>query len=85
MQAITYLQSATRLKGSEEITEDDISEIAGVSELQWNPSIVDTLGPSEVSCIERYPHFRGEVIKKGYFGHSKVSLIRRCPYFKGVF
>ena len=29
-QAITYLQSSARLKGTEEITEEDIYEIAGV-------------------------------------------------------
>lgn len=29
--AITYLQSAARLKGEEEITKKDIYEIAGVS------------------------------------------------------
>ncbi len=31
LQAITFLQSAARLKGTEEITEEDILEIAGVS------------------------------------------------------
>ena len=31
LQAITYLQSIARLKGSEEIEEADVLEIAGVS------------------------------------------------------
>ena len=42
-----------------------------VSCIQWNPSIVDTLGTW--SCIERCPHFRGKLIfKKAYLGHSWV-------------
>ena len=41
---------------------------------QWNPSNVD------MSCIERFPHFRGKFV--AYLG--KCSLIQRCPHFRGV-
>lgn len=37
-QAITYLQSSARLKGTEEITEEDIYEIAGVHTHTHTPS-----------------------------------------------
>ncbi len=59
--------------------------------IQWNPSIVDTLG----FCIERCPHFRGKLSIFGslvprlgresgneatYLGRSKMPLIQRCPF-----
>ena len=39
-QAITFLQSAARLRGSEEVTEQDIFEIAGVSDTAHKISIM---------------------------------------------
>ena len=35
LQAITYLQSVARLKGSEEVEEGDVIEIAGVSSYMY--------------------------------------------------
>ena len=40
--------------------------------VQWSLSIVDTLGPSKVSCIERCPHFRGKLRKH-------IWDIAKCP------
>ena len=37
--------------------------------LQWNPSIVDTLGPGDVSCIERCPHFRDKLRGVSLYTH----------------
>ena len=54
--------------------------------VQWNPSIVDTLGPGEVSRIERCPRTFQVLVhnEKTYLGYSKVPLIQRCSYFRGV-
>ena len=62
---------------------EESAEVKGrycIQQIQWNPSIVDTLG-NMVKC----PVINGNfTFKKAYLGHSKVSLIQRCPYFRGV-
>ena len=50
--AITFLQSVSRLKGSEEVTEEDIMEIAGVS-------VNLTISGSKLECVrKRIEHVR---------------------------
>ena len=45
-------------------------------------------GSSEVSCIERYPHFRG---KESIFGiqqsihNTEVPSFQGCPKLRGVY
>ena len=57
--------------------------------VEWNLSIVDTLGTySVIKC----PVYCGVLIsggnfyfKKAHLGHRKVSLVQRCPYFRVSF
>ena len=61
------------------------SPSSSASCVQWNPSIVDTLGTWQSVPCERCPHLiNGQIpIEKAYLGHSKISLIQRCPQFRG--
>ena len=46
---------------------------------------MDTLGPGEVSSIERCPRFRGKfIMRKHIWEHSKVSLILRGVLISGM-
>ena len=53
-----------------------------VSCIQWNPSIVDTLGTWRSVLYREVSSFRD--IKKAYLGHSQVSSFQGYPYFRGV-
>ena len=50
-------------------------------DIQWSPSIVDTLGTWPSVLYRQVPHFK---IEKAYLRHRKVSIIQRCLYFSGV-
>ena len=46
--------------------------------LQWS------LGPEDMSLLERCPHFRGcYVLASVELGPEDVSLLERCPHFRG--
>ena len=43
-----------------------------------------TLGPKDVSLLERCPHFRGCCVRTSMeLGPEDVSLLERCPHFRG--
>ena len=44
--------------------------------IQWSSSIVYTLGPGKVSCLERCPHFRGKFTLRKH--------IWKCPRYRGI-
>ena len=50
------------------------------SNLQWNLSITDTLGPEKRFVIQRFPLFRGYFICTAiYLDPQKQSVIERFP------
>ncbi len=60
--------------------------------IQWNPSKPPTLGTSEVSLLEEWPHFRGEFVLKSMLwdflewpeyrgGHISGVLVRGVPMY----
>ena len=48
--------------------------------VQWNPSIVDTL---RTSCIERCPHFRGQLLLRKVFGTKEAVLTTEVSFKRG--
>ncbi len=71
--AITYLQSVARLRGEETVTEDDIREIAGVSE--WGGAVVYNGSQSFVPYIIIY---REVVFVEGLFCTHTVHWYLAC-------
>ena len=59
--------------------------------IQWNHSVVDTLGTyvySSVSCTERCPHFRGKFLLRKHIGtkqsvlNTGCGLLHTCMYVR---
>ncbi len=54
-------------------------------QLQWNPSITDTIGTSKCVLLIEVSFVEGSFnIIKYQNGTSKVSLVVRCPLFRGA-
>ena len=45
-----------------------------------------SMGPEDVSLLERCPHFRGCYVQASMeLGPEDVSLLDRCPHFRGCY
>ena len=54
-------------------------------QIQWNPSITDTIGTSKLVLLIEVSFVEGSFnIIKYQNGTRKVSLVVRCPLFRGV-
>jgi replication factor C subunit 2/4 len=70
--AITYLQSVARLKGSEEVEEGDVIEIAGIVPEQMIDSLFKAC---HSDSYERLESAVKEVIAEGYSGSQTLSQL----------
>lgn len=70
--AITFLQSGYNLQGSEPITPNMISEMAGIIPQDMMQQLIDVWSSNDVKAIERQVQ---DIMNEGYSGENIVSQI----------